>query len=291
MEVYETVKTIGGGNFGLVYLAYHRIEGKYYVLKKVKTRDMMPRDRENTENEVRLLQKLRHPNIVGYKDSFLDREQYLNIVMTHCDGGDMYTTIQNAKGKNFSEDQILSWLAQVILAIHYLHERRILHRDLKTQNIFVKDKRLCVGDFGIAKVLDSTRDFANTCIGTPYYMSPELFRNKPYSYKSDIWALGCVLYEMCNLRHAFDAQSINGLAVKILRGSFPPVAACYSKGLKDLITKMLSIKASSRPNIIELANKPFIRKKIVQYLSEYLNAPEDQIDKDEVTHKLILDAS
>ena len=61
------------------------------------------------------------------------------------------------------------------------------------------------GDFGIAKVLDSTRELANTCIGTPYYMSPELFKNSPYSYKSDIWALGCVLYEMCNLRHAFDA--------------------------------------------------------------------------------------
>ena len=76
---------------------------------------------------------------------------------------------------------------------------------------------------GIAKVLDSTKDFANTCIGTPYYMSPELFKNKPYGYKSDVWALGCVLYEMCNLRHAFDAQSINGLAVKILRGSYPPI--------------------------------------------------------------------
>ena len=80
-----------------------------------------------------------------------------------------------------------------------------------------------MGDFGIAKVLDSTKDFANTVIGTPYYMSPELFKNKPYSYKSDVWALGCVLYEMCNLRHAFDAQSINGLAVKILRGSYPPI--------------------------------------------------------------------
>ena len=214
MEVYEIVKTIGGGNFGQVYLAYHRLEGRYYVLKKVKTRDMQPRDRENTENEVRLLQKLQHPNVVGYKDSFLDREQYLNIVMAHCEGGDMYSHIKNANGKNFDEDQILEWFAQIVLAIHYLHARRILHRDLKTQNIFLRNSRICVGDFGIAKVLDNTRDFANTCIGTPYYMSPELFKNKPYSYKSDVWALGCVLYEMCNLRHAFDAQSINGLAVK-----------------------------------------------------------------------------
>ena len=110
------------------------------------------------------------------------------------------------------------------LAIKHCHDRKIIHRDLKSQNIFLnKDSTILLGDFGIAKVLDSTKDFANTCIGTPYYMSPELFKNKPYGYKSDVWALGCVLYEMCNLRHAYDAKSINGLAVKILRGSYPPL--------------------------------------------------------------------
>lgn len=164
MEVYELVKTIGGGNFGQVYLAKHKLEGKFYVLKKVKTRDMSARDRENTENEVRLLQKLRHTNIVAYKDSFLDREQYLNIVMIHCEGGDIYTKGKNAKGKYFTEDQILEWFAQIVLALYYLHERRILHRDMKTQNIFLKNGRIRVGDFGIAKVLDNTREFANTVI-------------------------------------------------------------------------------------------------------------------------------
>ena len=164
---------------------------------------------------------------------------YLNIVMVYCDGGDIYTKIKSAKGKNFPENTIVDWLVQMALALLYLHERKILHRDMKTQNIFLKNGKIRLGDFGIAKVLDSTRDFANTCIGTPYYMSPELFKNQPYSYKSDVWALGCVLYEMCNLRHAFDAQSINGLAVKILRGSFPPINSCYSKSLRDLIGKML----------------------------------------------------
>lgn len=99
-------------------------------------------------------------------------------------------------------------------------------------------------------------------------MSPELFKNKPYSYKSDVWALGCVMYEICNLRHAFDAQSINGLAVKILRGSFPPINQTYSKPLRDLIGKMLSVKPSQRPNIIDILNKSFVRKKLVQYVDE-----------------------
>lgn len=125
--------------------------------------------------------------------------------MIHCEGGEIYTKIKEAKSKHFSEDQVLDWFVQMCLALYYLHERKILHRDLKTQNIFLKNGKIRLGDFGIAKVLDSTRDFANTVIGTPYYMSPELFKSKPYGYKSDIWALGCVLYEMTMLRHAFDA--------------------------------------------------------------------------------------
>jgi len=190
--------------------------------------------------------------------------------MVYCDGGDIYSKVKAAKGKNFSEEQIIDWLVQLGLGLFYLHERKILHRDMKTQNIFLKNGKIRLGDFGIAKVLDSTKDFANTCIGTPYYMSPELFKNKPYSYKSDVWAFGCVLYEMCNLRHAFDAQSINGLAVKILRGSFPPLNQMYSKHLRDLIGKMLSIKPSNRPTIVDILNKSFVRKRVISYINECL---------------------
>ena len=168
------------------------------------------------------------------------------------------------------------------LALYYLHEKKILHRDLKTQNIFLKHGRVRLGDFGIAKILDSTRDFANTCIGTPYYMSPELFKYKPYSYKSDIWALGCILYEMCNLRHAFDAQSLNGLAVKILKGSYPALTTTYSKQLRDLITKMLSINPKQRPTIWDIINKSFIKKKIINYMYEIFsgNYPEANLPND-----------
>jgi serine/threonine protein kinase len=102
-------------------------------------------------------------------------------------------------------------------------------------------------------------------------MSPELFKNKPYSYKSDVWALGCVLYEMCNLRHAFDAQSINGLAVKILRGSYPPLNNIYSKQLRDLIQKMLSVKPSTRPTILDILNKSFVRKRAIAYINECIS--------------------
>ena len=282
MELYEVIKSIGSGNYGQVYLVRHKYEGRNYVVKKIKTRDMPDAEREKTEQEVKLLQKLRHANIVAYKDSYIDREQFLCIVMVNCEGGDMYSKIKAAKGKKFTEAQILEWLAQILLALLYLHDRRILHRDLKTQNIFLKNSKIRLGDFGIAKVLDGTRDFANTCIGTPYYMSPELFKNRPYSFKSDVWGLGCVVYEMCNLRHAFDAQSLNGLAMKIMKGTYPPSTPFYSKGLRDLISKMLSVNPAQRPTLVDILNVPFVRRHVVLYLRECFNPNTDVNDLDDL---------
>src|ERR1700712_3913013 len=104
----------------------------------------------------------------------------------------------------------------------------------------MKSGLIQLGDFGISKALTGSHDFAQTCIGTPYYMSPELFKNKPYNHKSDVWALGCVLYELATVgKHAFDAQAINGLAQKILKGIFLPIAPTYSKSLRDLLKSML----------------------------------------------------
>ena len=141
MENYEAGPSIGGGSFGQVYLAKNKSESKDYVIKKIKTRDISDKDQENIENEVGLLKKLTHPNIVSYKESFMDAENYLCIVMGYCDGGDMYNKIRANKGQYFSETHVLDWLAQLALALHYLHEKKILHRDLKTQNIFIKNGR------------------------------------------------------------------------------------------------------------------------------------------------------
>jgi NIMA (never in mitosis gene a)-related kinase 1/4/5 len=156
------------------------------------------------KQEVDLLRKLDHPYIVSYKDSFFDsRKEHLCIVQTFCDGGDISTRVRDAHGKRFSEDQILEWFVQILLALLSIHGKKILHRDLKTQNIFLvkKDESVRLGDFGIARVLNSTVALAHTAIGTPLYMSPEVCRNQPYGFKSDVWALGCVLYELTTLKH------------------------------------------------------------------------------------------
>lgn len=172
------------------------------------------RERRAAEQEAQLLSQLRHPNIVTYKESWEGDDCQLYIVMGFCEGGDLYHRLKQQKGELLPERQVVEWFVQIAMALQvssasvyaffpsfihmkwqsisyfsyfvyqYLHERNILHRDLKTQNIFLtKTNIIKVGDLGIARVLENQNDMASTLIGTPYYMSPELFSNKPYNHK------------------------------------------------------------------------------------------------------------
>lgn len=151
----------------------------------------------------------------------------------------------------------------------HIHDRKILHRDLKTQNIFLTSKgEIKIGDFGIARVLQHTYDCAQTAIGTPYYLSPEICQEKPYNQKSDIWSLGCIFYEMVTLKHAFDANSMKALVIKILRGNYPPIPNCYSTELKSLIDELLQKDPHRRPSIKRFLEKEFLSNRITNLLSQ-----------------------
>uniref|UniRef100_A0A8C5XHV3 non-specific serine/threonine protein kinase n=1 Tax=Microcebus murinus TaxID=30608 RepID=A0A8C5XHV3_MICMU len=149
----------------------------------------------------------------------------------------------------------------------YLHEKHILHRDLKTQNVFLTRTNIIkVGDLGIARVLENHYDMASTLIGTPYYMSPELFSNKPYNYKSDVWALGCCVYEMATLKHAFNAKDMNSLVYRIIEGKLPPMPRDYSPELAELIRTMLSKRPEERPSVRSILRQPYIKNQICIFL-------------------------
>ena len=256
-----------------------KVRRKFACVKIIKIKNIPKKEREATKIEVELLKRLNHPNIVRYVDSFLSRNnESLCIAMEYCDGGDLASQIKAARRKLFSEDKILHWFVQIALGVHYMHTKNVLHRDLKTQNIFLLGNgRLVLGDLGISKVLEGTMDFAQTCIGTPYYMSPEIFKNKPYSYKSDVWALGCVLYEMTTLNHAFDANSLNGLAQKIIKGRYPAIHHKYSRYLRELIGHMLLPEPKQRPDLDQILRKPFIRKHILNFFQNIASRPSQSI--------------
>ncbi|XP_064422194.1 serine/threonine-protein kinase Nek4 isoform X3 [Latimeria chalumnae] len=187
--------------------------------------------------------------------------------MGFCEGGDLYHKLKEQKGKLLPENQVVEWFVQIAMALQYLHEKHILHRDLKTQNIFLtRTSIIKVGDLGIARVLENQYDMASTLIGTPYYMSPELFSNKPYNYKSDVWALGCCVYEMATLKHAFNAKDMNSLVYRIIEGKLPAMPKDYSPHLGELIRSMLSKTPEERPDVKTILRQPYIKRQISLFL-------------------------
>ncbi|KAL6485745.1 hypothetical protein MHYP_G00051370 [Metynnis hypsauchen] len=274
MDKYEKVKKIGEGSFGKAILVRSREDGHQYVIKEIGISRMSNKERQESRREVAVLANMSHPNIVQYKESF-EEGGCLYIVMDYCEGGDLFKKINNQKGVLFPEEQILDWFVQICLALKHVHDRKILHRDIKSQNIFLtKDGTVQLGDFGIARVLNSTVELARTCIGTPYYLSPEICENKPYNNKSDIWALGCVLYEMCTLKHAFEAGNMKNLVLKIIRGSYPPVSVHYSQDLRSLLGLLFKRNPRERPSVCAILDKPFLARRIHKFLSPQLIAQE-----------------
>ncbi|KAJ4462625.1 putative Serine/threonine-protein kinase Nek1 [Paratrimastix pyriformis] len=240
MDKYEKIRLIGRGSYGAAFLVKRKSDGVQLVAKEITVQGLTPKQCEEALNEVRVLSMLVHPNIVRCYESFID-QLTLVIIMEYADGGDLFSFIRSTRGRPISERQILDWFLQISLAVKHLHDRHILHRDLKTQNVFLTRGRKVVklGDFGIAKVLGSQTKFAQTSVGTPYYLSPEICEDKPYNEKSDVWSLGCVLYEMATQKHPFDGQNLPALVLKILRGNYPPIPATYSADLSAIINSML----------------------------------------------------
>ncbi|XP_077450805.1 serine/threonine-protein kinase Nek1 isoform X6 [Stigmatopora argus] len=274
MDKYEKVMKIGEGSFGKAILVKDKKDGHQYVIKEVCISGMSEKARQESRKEVAVLANMSHPNIVQYKESFEERG-FLYIVMDYCEGGDLFKKINSQKGMFFPEEQILDWFVQICLALKYIHDRKILHRDIKSQNIFLtKDGTVQLGDFGIARVLNSTVELARTCIGTPYYLSPEICENKPYNNKSDIWALGCVLYEMCTLKHAFEAGNMKNLVLKIIRGSYHPVAVHYSSELRSILGQLFKHNPRERPSVSSILDKPFLFCRIQSFLPPQIIAQE-----------------
>mmetsp|Transcript_2602 Transcript_2602/g.6659 ORF Transcript_2602/g.6659 Transcript_2602/m.6659 type:complete len:590 (-) Transcript_2602:10-1779(-) len=261
---FEKLQHIGKGQYASAQLVKEQNTGLTYVAKCISLAALNDHDQDLAHQEVFLLQTLSHPYIVAYRDSFLiEGANTLIIVMEYCNAGDLRKAIKEKVKcqENFPESQVMMWFVQLCLALQYIHAEKVLHRDLKTSNIFLTNggAEVKLGDFGISRVLEGTTEAAVTIVGTPYYMSPEVCRNEPYSWKSDIWAVGCVLYELCMLKHAFESSSLLGLVYKIVSDHYEPIPQIYSVELNDLIRHLLMKTAEQRPSINEVFCIPYVK--------------------------------
>ena len=257
MERYTKGKLLGKGGFGSAWLVTANDQTrKQFVLKEIQL-GMDRKVAEDAKKEAAFLRQLEHPNIVSYTESFQVPSPgggtMLCIVMEYADGGDLAQRVAAAKKRGaapISESEALNYFLQICLALKHVHSKRILHRDLKTQNVFLtKSGIVKVGDFGIAKALTSTADMAKTQIGTPYYLSPEICCDKPYNRKSDMWALGVILYEMLALALPFTAPNLPQLVTKILAGVIPPLPPRYSPQCRQLVESLLKRDPRERPTV------------------------------------------
>ncbi|EAR93072.2 Serine/Threonine kinase domain protein (macronuclear) [Tetrahymena thermophila SB210] len=287
-ELYKRIKLLGEGAFGKAYLVEDLRTHELLVQKQMDMKAMSTEEKRETQKEARILQQLNHPNIVKFKDVYTTKKGKLCIIMEYADGGDLAKVVKDARGKYLQEKQILDWFTQICLAMKHVHDRKIIHRDLKGQNIFLTRNHIVkLGDFGIARVLSKTVEKAKTMVGTPYYLSPEIIESKPYSFKTDIWSLGVILYELCALKPPFNADSLHFLALKIVKGQYSPIPTHFSKEMKNLVSNLLQVDAIRRPSINDIMKMPIIQERVKNFLSETIRQVEFSHT---ILHNKIIDA-
>ena len=262
------IKTrLGVGSYGTVYKVCKKTTGKIYVIKQISLLGLTEKEILEYKSEAKLLSSIKSNYVVKYFDSFIDNHN-LNILMEYCDGGDLYQYLEKNKKKKIKLKEKTIWqiFIQMLIGLNSIHKKKILHRDIKSQNIFLtKNLDIKIGDLGVSKKLIQT-NFAKTFIGTPYYLSPEICMEKPYNDKSDVWAIGCILYELCTFNYPFNAKSQGALLLKILNSQPEKIDNnYYSKDLQNMINLLLNKNYELRPSCRDILKMKIILEKAKKY--------------------------
>lgn len=260
---FQKKKMLGQGSFGTAWKVEETGTQNIYAAKIMDTNSMSDKDRGFITNEVKCLARCSNPHIIRHVMTCL-REGMLLIIMEFADGGDLYRQIKarQPQKKYFKEHEVLFIFLQLCLALEHIHTQKMMHRDLKTANVLLTTSGLVkLGDFGFSRQYEDSlsNPVGSTFCGTPYYLSPELWRRSPYSKKSEMWALGVVLYETMALRRPFGGKNMDELIDNILHGRRLPLPAHYSPELCNVVQQLLSISPDERPTLRQLFQQPYIR--------------------------------
>mmetsp|Transcript_57420 Transcript_57420/g.161083 ORF Transcript_57420/g.161083 Transcript_57420/m.161083 type:complete len:446 (+) Transcript_57420:91-1428(+) len=263
---FKQLSLLGEGAYSAVYKVQRLADGETYALKKVKLPSLSDKEKQNALNEIRLLASVRHENVISYKEAFFDDKTRCLCIVTECaDGGDLLNQINKCQKErtHIPEADLWRYFVGMCNGLQALHRMKILHRDMKCANIFLGSSPrglvAKLGDFNVSTV--AKRGLCMTQTGTPYYASPEVWRDMPYDGKSDIWSLGCVLYEACALRPPFQAKDMEGLYRRVLRGQYPRIPNHFSQDMAEVIAQMLQVNPRHRPTAELLLQLPAVRQK------------------------------
>ena len=279
MDDFQILSKLGEGAYSTVFKVKRIIDNQIYALKKVKLLNLSEKEKENSLNEVRILASVKSNFVVSYKEAFFDeKDNTLCIVMEFADRGDLYQQIVAHKktAKFFEESDIWRIFIQLVKGLKALHDLKILHRDMKSANVFLFSNGCAkLGDLNVSKV--ARRGLGYTQTGTPYYASPEVWKDKPYDHKSDVWSLGCVLYEMITLRPPFRAKDMEGLFNKVCKGQFSRIPDRFSDDLFKIVQYLLQVSSIQRPSCEQILQHPIVLKRIEYFKS--FGSEEENEDK------------
>eukprot|EP00239_Pterosperma_sp_CCMP1384_P008296 CAMPEP_0197848944 /NCGR_PEP_ID=MMETSP1438-20131217/10552_1 /TAXON_ID=1461541 /ORGANISM="Pterosperma sp., Strain CCMP1384" /LENGTH=322 /DNA_ID=CAMNT_0043461425 /DNA_START=270 /DNA_END=1238 /DNA_ORIENTATION=+ len=250
---YELEAVIGSGKYSSVYRARRLETGQNVAVKKVQIFEMDSNLRADCINEVKLLQALDHPNVIRYMDSFIENNELI-IELEYAEAGDLAKLLQekSASGTLFLESEVWQLFVQVCAACKHMHEKRMMHRDIKPSNVFITSSGvLKLGDLGLSRFFSSKTAHACSAVGTPYYMSPEAIRGQPYDWSSDVWSLGCLLYELMTLRNPFYKEGLNfyQLGKNISNCEYEPLPPGLSEPMRSLVMSMIQADPQQRPSV------------------------------------------
>lgn len=252
---YKIIRQLGSGTFGIVYLV-RSVDKKEYVIKCINLENLSEKRQQRSLKEVSILESQSHSHLISYLASCIHNKQLL-ILMEFASGGDLQQMINMYKTtrRYLSEKTIWSIIYEICLGVEYLHKNNIIHRDIKCLNILLnKEKRVKIADMGVCKTVNSKNPMAGSQVGTPLYLSPEIIQHKPYDNKVDIWAIGCVAYNLAALEPPFQADNLILLARLIVKARPKPIPSFYSPRLYDFILRLMDKRPNMRPSMEDIYN-------------------------------------